>query len=169
MNKERKVRRRWSDNDRHFGPFTYARERTYRPLSVVVASGEDENPGCNLRLRAFGHTLIIELPAIIKPYRRKVAAHWDPQTIERLGRDWYYDEHPREYGFTLNEGYLSVSLGRQTHDSSTEQHWGYFLPWTQWRHVRRSFYGIDGAHVATLPDTGKSYVATLVGSKGSGR
>src|SRR3546814_11660054 len=43
-------------------------------------------------------------------------------------------------------------------DSSTEQRWGCFLPWTQWRHVRRSFYGLHGEHVATLPNTGKSYL-----------
>ena len=43
-------------------------------------------------------------------------------------------------------------------DSSTKQSWSYFLPWTQWRHVRHSFYGLQGEHVATLPDTGESYI-----------
>jgi hypothetical protein len=42
-------------------------------------------------------------------------------------------------------------LGRQTHDSSTTQDWGYFLPWTQWRHVRHSVYGLDGKLFADLP------------------
>src|SRR3546814_14519349 len=75
-----------------------------------------------------------------------------------MGRDWYWDISRREYGFTLSDGHLSVPLGRQTMDSSTEQRWGCFLPWTQWRHVRRSFYGLHGEHVATLPSTGKSYL-----------
>jgi len=34
-----------------------------------------------------------------------------------------------------------------TNDSSTEQQWGCFLPWTQWRHVRHSFYGLQGEHL----------------------
>lgn len=150
---------RWSDNDRYFGPFTYAHERNWRPLAIVLGSGgrEDEDTVCRLRMSAGGHTLIIALPPIIKPWRRKIFPGWGPDVVERLGRDWYWDTYEREYGFSLSDGYLSIHLGRQTHDSSTGQRWGYFLPWTQWRHVRHSFYGLNGEHVATLPDTGKSY------------
>jgi hypothetical protein len=137
--------RRWGDNDRHIGPFTYARDKHYRSTTIILSSGEDEYPGCNLRLSALGRTLIIELPQIIQPYRRKVvAASWDEATVKRLGRNWYYDEHRREYGFSVSEGHLSVRLGRQTHDSSTTQDWGCFLPWTQWRFIRHSLYDIDG-------------------------
>jgi len=157
----RHYHRRWSDHDRYFGPFTYAHEKRghYRPLAIVLGSGDDEYPGCDLRVSGFGHTLILALPAgVLKPWRQKVIAKsWDAETIQRLGRDWYWDTHEREYGFTLSEGHLSVMLGRQTHDSSTEHRWGAFLPWTQWRHVRHSYYGLNGEHVATLPDTGKSY------------
>lgn len=74
-----------------------------------------------------------------------------------MGRDWYWEVTPREFGFSITDGHLSVEFGRVTHDSSTEQRWGCFLPWTQWRHVRHSYYGLKGEHVATLPDTGKSY------------
>ena len=153
-------RRRWGDNDLHFGPLTYAKDgANYRPLAVVLASGCEEYPGASFRVSGFGHTVIVALPQwVLKPYREKVHAKtWDAATIERLGRDWYWSIDRREYGLSLFEGHLSVSLGRQTMDSSTEQRWGCFLPWTQWRHVRHSFYGLDGEHVATLPDTGKSY------------
>ena len=153
---------RWSDNDQYFGPFTYAHDkrRTWRPLAAVLDSGgDDDYPGCSLRLSAFGHTLIVALPPIIKPWRRKVfAKSWDEATIARLGRNWYWDTYKRSYGFTISEGHLNINLGRQTYDSSTEQSWGCFLPWTQWRHVRHSFYGLRGEHIATLPDTGKSYL-----------
>jgi hypothetical protein len=146
---------RWSDNDRYFGPFTYARERgIYRPLAVVLGSGDDdEDARCRLRISGFGHTFITAMPPIVRPWRRKVAANWDKATLERLGRDWYYDTHSREYGFSYSEGFLQVFLGRQTHDSTTTQSWSKFMPWTQWRHVRHSLYGLDGSHFADMPES----------------
>lgn len=154
------LQRRWGDNDHYLGPLTYARDRKhYRPFAVVLASGCDEYPGASLRISGFGHTFILALPQwALKPYRKRRQAHWDEATVERMGRDWYWSIDKREYGFSLSDGFLNVSLGRQTMDSSTDQRWGYFLPWTQWRHVRHSFYGLDGKHVATLPDTGKPYL-----------
>lgn len=158
LREERKVkyvqRRRWSDNDRYFGPFTYAREGgSYRHLGMVLGSGDgDEHPGCSLRLSGFGHTLITALPPVIKPWRRRVeASSWDAATVQRMGRNWYWDKHVREYGFSCAEGFLNIKFGRQTHDSSTEQRWGYFLPWTQWRFVRHSLFGLNGEHVWTDP------------------
>jgi hypothetical protein len=49
-------------------------------------------------------------------------------------------------------GFLQVFLGRQSHDSSTEQRWGCFTPWNNWRHVRHSFYGLDGTHFWTASE-----------------
>ena len=159
MNTWFRNRRRWGDNDRHFGPFTYAYDRRYRPLAIVMSSAEEEYPGCNLRVSAFGHTFIVELPPIIRPYREKEQAeYWDAETIARLGRDWYWNVDQRQFGFSVSEGFLQVFRGRCTMDSSTDRTRGYFLPWTQWRHVRHSFYGLKGEHVATIPDTGKSYL-----------
>lgn len=140
------TRNRWSDNDKHFGPFVYSRDKR-RVFSVVLDSGEpQDSPGCSLRLCAFGHTLILELPALIRPWRR-----W----VDTSGYSWssgsggYWDEQPREYGFSLSEGFLQVFLGAQTGDSSTEQSWCKFLPWTQWRFVRFSLYDLDGQHFWT--------------------
>jgi len=142
---------RWSDNDRYFGPFTYARDRTYRPLAVVLGSGnDDEYPGCRLRISAFGHTVIAPLPPVIRPWRT-----W----IDTSNREWskgpgsgFWDVHWREYGFSCAEGFLQVFLGRQTHDSTTTQSWNKHLPWTQWRFVRHSLYGLTGEHVWTESD-----------------
>lgn len=140
---EVKQKRRWSDRDQHFGPFTYSRdEKHHRPLSVVLDSGEKEHPGCHLRVRGFGHTVIVELPTILKPWRR-----W----VDCSGYQWadgpnagYWSEHSREYGFSLSEGFLQVFLGAQTHDSETTQSWSKFLPWTQWHFHRHSYHGLDG-------------------------
>lgn len=146
---------RWSDEDRYFGPFTYAQARdSYRPLALVLGSGDDDDyPHCRLRLSGFGHTLILALPPVIRPWREKVQTkYWDASTIERLGRDWYWETHKREYGFSYAEGFLQVFLGRQTHDSSTTRSWCKHLPWTQWRFVRHSLFGRDGEHVWTETD-----------------
>lgn len=142
--------RRWGDNDRHFGPITYAHDKRYRPIAFILSSAEEDYPGCNMRMSAFGHTFIVELPAIIKPYREKVEAKsWDAATIERLGRDWYWNVDRRQYGFSVADGFLQVFLGRQTHDSSTTQQWSKFLPWKQWRFIRHSMYGLNGDHFWT--------------------
>lgn len=142
---------RWSDNDHYFGPFTYARERGgYRTFACLIGSGEEEYPGCRLRISAFGHTVIVALPAIVRPWRRKVVSeYWDEATVARMGRNWYWEIHPREYGITYREGFLNVSLGRQTNDSKTEQRWSKFLPWANWRHVRHSLYDLQGNHFWT--------------------
>ena len=152
------LRRRWGDNDHYFGPFTFAFRERWRHFAVVLASGGDEYPGCYLRISAFGNTMIAGLPRILKPHVSWVDLsnqEWAKPGPD--GRKVYTQTDSREYGFILSDGHLSVKLGRQTHDSSTTQDWGCFLPWTQWRHVRRSFYGLSGEHVATLPDSGKSY------------
>lgn len=145
---------RWGDNDRRLGPFIYARDTGWRPLAFVLTSGDEEEEhhvGCKLRMSLFSHTVIVALPPIIKPWREKVYPDWDAATVARLGRNWYWNTAPREYGFSYGDGFLQVFLGRQTHDSSTTQSWAKHLPWTQWRHVRWSLYGIDGEHYWTEP------------------
>lgn len=151
-------RRRWGDNDKHVGPFTFSLKEQWRHFAILLASGEDEYPGCSLRVSAFGNTMIVALPQIIKPHVSWVDlsyAEWAKAGPD--GRKGYTQVDQREYGISLSDGHLSVSLGRKTHDSSTEQRWGWFLPWRQWRHVRHSFYGLDGKIVATIKSTGRRY------------
>ncbi len=145
-------RRRWGDNDRHLGPFTFAYRETWRPFTLMLDSGDPERDadGCHIRFQAFGCTAICELPSIIKPWR---------QWVDLRGKDWaqndgYWDAHPREYGFCLSDGHLSVHLGRQTNDSSTEQSWGCFLPWTEWRQVAHRLYNADGSLAGEVASKG---------------
>lgn len=147
--------RRWGDNDRFLGPFTYAHDGSYPHIAIILkahCADDGGEHGVSLRLSFFSRTLIISMPPFIMPWREKVTpTSWDAATIARLGRDWYWNEEPKEYGFSYSEGYLGVSYGRQSHDSSTEKRWGYFLPWTQWRHVRHSVYDLQGALFADIP------------------
>lgn len=120
---------------------------------VLRSRGEEGGDGgvCSLRLSLWKATLILALPGIVQPWREKVRPNWDAETIKRLGRDWYWRVDPRQYGFSLSDGHLSIYYGRVTHDSRTDQNWGCFLPWTQWRHVRHSLYDLYGAHFWTEP------------------
>lgn len=129
--------RRWGDHDRYFGPFTFAKNQPgYRSFTFELASGCDDYPGANLRLSLWRWTMIVALP----------------QWVLRPAGD---DE--RRLGWTLSEGHLSLHYGRQTNDSSSEKQWGWFLPWTQWRYIRRSFYDENDEHVATILNKGPSY------------
>lgn len=147
--------RRWSDNDYNFGPFTYARDSLgYRPLYLGLSSSGEEDRQCRVRVSGLGHTFIVVLPNIIGPSRTWVDTSQYEWASERGG---YWQVDRREYAVSCHDGLLRLCFGRQSNDSSTTKDWAWFLPWTQWRHVRHSFYGVKGEHVATLPDAGKSY------------
>jgi len=153
-------KRRYSGDDKHFGPFTWSRHNNegWRPFGLMLDSGGDHessgNKGCNLKLQACGSTLIIELPRLLPDFRiRHSNVAWDAATIERLGRNWYDEVFPREYGFTVSDGAMHVHYGPQTHDSTTTKSKCYFLPWCNWRFVRHSWYGPTGQHIETLWET----------------
>lgn len=152
---------RWSDGDRHLGPFTYGIS-DYRLWAVVLTSsgeGDSNDRPCQLRINLGMLYLIVVLPNIVRPHKVKVYPGWDAATIARLGRDWYWDVDPRSYGFSLsgcgdigNSTFLQVHYGRHGDscmDSSIRQCWNCFLPWTQWRFIRHSLYDLDGGHFYT--------------------
>lgn len=135
-----------ADGERRFGPITYGRA-SWSPLRLVLSSGDTENDveQNTLTAYAFGWVARINLPTLIKHFSvRHKATYWDAETIKRLGRDWYSESFPREYGFSYSDGFLQIFLGAQTHDSDTTKSWSKFLPWTQWRFLRHSFYDDKG-------------------------
>lgn len=148
---------RWGDHDRYFGPFTWSWSAAYPHWSVTLGSrcdgdGDSWNGGSALHVHFGRATFIASLPGIIRPWRRKRYPGWDAETVNRLGRDWYWEIDHRKYGFSYSDGFLSIYYGRTggaCADSSIEQRWGYFLPWTQWRHVRHSLYDLSGKHFRT--------------------
>lgn len=148
---------RWAgEADRYFGPFTYARDsRDYRPFAIMLGSGDgDDYPGCRLRLSGFGHTLILALPEVIKPWRRWHEITTEPtrsQMIESGRQAGYWDQHETEYGFTAVGGALHWHYGPQTHDSETTKSKCWFFPWRAFRLARHSFYSLDGALFGNLP------------------
>lgn len=149
-------RRRWGDHDRHLGPFTFSFRERWKHTAVVLSSGDDEYPGASLRVSAFGNTMIVAVPRwLIKPHvswHDLSRADWATPGAD--GRKGYTEVDAREYGFTLSDGHLSVKFGRQTHDSSTTQDWGCFLPWTQWRHIKRRYFDTEGRVYYDIVDGG---------------
>ena len=140
-------KRRWSGNDSHFGPLTWCFGDYWR-LGIVVDSGGDDEQctGCHARFYLGRFTLITELPNFIPHYRIKHnAATWDAATVERLGRNWYYEVFPREYGFSFDrEGSLHMYFGAQTHDSRSTKGRTFFLPWANWRFIEKRWFGLNG-------------------------
>jgi hypothetical protein len=151
-----KNRRRYGDNDKHFGPFTFCRHDKHWTIKGIElnSGGQDDDEddgrnGCHLLLHTAWWTLILELPRIVRPKRKWVdCSKWNG------AGSGYWAENGRVYGFTVSDGYLSVKYGVQTNDSSTDQSWGWLLPWTQWRFVRHSLYGLLGEHVWTELEKG---------------
>lgn len=143
---------RLTDDEKRIGPLRWGTSASWRPWRLTLEShgGDEGHPWNALTIYLFGRVAQLYLPRIIQPQRRKVlAVYWDASTIERMGRDWYWDEEPRHYGFCLSDGHLSIYYGIQPGDSSRDQDWGCFLPWTQWRFVRFSLYQPDGTHFYT--------------------
>lgn len=167
----RTSRRRWSDNDHYWGPFTFAKSK-YKSFAIVASSGEEEYPGCSLRLSIGGYTMIVALPDIIPSYRERVKySYVSPEQLERMGQDWYWKIDKREYGFSLSSGgdsgfdFMQVFYGRQPHDgdSCVQQSWSCFLPWKQKRHVRHSYYDLEGKHFFDEPE--RSFDRALLSSR----
>lgn len=140
--------RRISDNDPHWGPFTLAKCGSYRSFGLHLDSGAGEYPGCNFNVLVGRWWFRVDLPPIIKPWRQWV----DMTKYAWASGPGYWDEHPNKYGFGLSpKGFIQVWHGAQTNDSTTDKVWCTHLPWTQWRHVRYSFYGLQGEHFWTEP------------------
>lgn len=147
---------RWGDNDRYFGPITYAKDGGDVLFGAQIDSGNEDYPGCAAMLRLLGHTVILSLPQIVQPNRVKhVATSWNAKDIERMGRNWYWIVESRRFGFYVTrEGYVNVAHGRMTHDSGTDKSRGHFLGFAQWRFVRHSLYDTGGKHWWTHPERG---------------
>lgn len=147
---------RLTDNDRKFGPITYGPTGGWRPVRFVWSSGgggdDDRAPRNDITVYAGGWCARVYLPNILQPWRQWVpTGHYAWAKSPDAG---YWDVHSREYGFCLNDGFLTLFLGAQTHDSTTTQSKSWFLPWTQWDHVRHSIYQPDGSHFADIPGRG---------------
>lgn len=119
---------RLTDDDRTFGPLRWGRAGwNHWAISLDIGEGHDEYP-----YRA-------KVPVAITVY----AFQWCFRLtlpIKTKNREQSYENGPLEFGFSYNNGHFMIRYGQQTHASNTDKSWGKFLPWTQWRWVRTSYY-----------------------------
>ncbi len=122
-----------TSNDKKWGPFTFGPWKGN--FSVQLSSGDDEDPGNEFRVIAFGWAIKCSLPQIIKPAGK-------------------YGEYDKRYGFTLSDmgagyNFFQIFYGADSYDSRDRKHWACYLPWKMWNFKRHSLYDGDGNHVIT--------------------
>lgn len=98
---------------------------------LTLNSEDEEEEGCWIKLQMFNRSYGLRLP------------NWILRSHQEL-TDFDIETNPREYGVTYHKGYLAIYYGVQTLSSDTTKRWSCFLPWTQWRLVKRHLLKIDG-------------------------
>lgn len=125
---------RLNDNEKVWGPFCFATTSGWKPIRFVFSTGDDERRHNTITLYLGRFIFQVQAKQRIKPWCKKtIATSWDEATIKRLGRNYYEEFFPKEYGFSYHNGFLQIFYGRQTWDSDTTDSWCTHLPWTQRR------------------------------------
>lgn len=123
----------------------------YRGYGIDISSWDDDTQLCYLNVRWNTWHKVIPLPRwLLQPHKEKVYANWDEATVQRLGRNWYWDIERCVYGFSIYETLFSIYYGRRSNSSITDCHKGWFIPWLEYRFHRLSFYTPDHVHVRTF-------------------
>lgn len=119
--------------------------------SIDLNSGYEEHRP-HLSIAFMWLYLLIYLPKwAIQPRRRKVQAkYWDAATVERMGRDWYYDETRRQFGVQMSWDSIRFHYGVQPDCWPGDKTWAWYFPWAKMRHTREAFYGLDGRVVSEI-------------------
>lgn len=137
---------RLGDNDKHYGPFIFSkREKTKKKPSFYIhlslcsqtkEQGVEEKPlkevcaNYIMLFTSFYGSAAVKLPwLIVKPKLRKVYPEsWNEDTVERLGRNWYYDVSDIQYGVSINAEDIHINVGTSSfseHGKSFIKRW----PW----------------------------------------
>lgn len=155
-------KRRWSDINYHWGPFTYS-PSDYPSLTLkFTTSGDSDDTGSYIRFQVYKWVFLMEAPNFIEPHKRWVdTSHYEWANGENSG---YWDIKSKEYGFSFFADSMHWSWCRAAMDSwpsefpgSKSGVWSY--PFSEWDLVRKSWYRPDGSHFATLWEDPKFHCA----------
>jgi len=148
---------RLTDNAKQLWFIEYGKTK-WNPWRIMFSTGDDEYTRNSITVYLFGHIARVSWPQLFKPYSEKVMAHsWDAETVKKLGRNFYYDVHEKEYGFSIDDSALHIHYGAQTHSSCTTKSKVYFLPWCNMRFHRHSLYDAQCKHFETSYGTSVDY------------
>ncbi len=136
------LRRRYGDQNHHFGPFTYAKsDWPAKSIGLNLCSGDREYPSAYVAIDACRHHFLVWLPAwLLRPY---CEAH-------KSSHGSYEEYHQRKFGLSYSDNYVHVYYGAQTWASNTSRSWCKELPWLAQRFVRFSLYDLEGEPFATF-------------------
>lgn len=129
--------------------YHFSKDSRFRLL--LSSGGDDTREGAKLYLALLGHNVTIPLPQwVLRPHRRWVDTSKYTWSTNPAGGYWSIEE--RAYGAFLFENHFNLLYGLRTDDSTTEQRWSCFLPWSEWRHVRYETFGLDGQVVEAVEE-----------------
>lgn len=129
---------RLADNDKRFGPLTISTSNQkwnafYLYFEAFYDEDYDQKVYNTLSIHFFTWFVIrLVLPVLIKPIQYKVyPKNWSKETIERLGRDYYWEYRSKRYGFLFNNTHANFVFGKTRNDTGMlverSKHWDY--PW----------------------------------------
>lgn len=141
---------RLTSNSKRYGPFEVGTTQ-YPVLQWEYSTGYDgDYPNIKrntISLTIYKFCARISLPQIFKPLETKViASTWSKETIERLGRNYYFEYTNRIYGFRFSKEYcqifygLNEEMGTDIPDGYKEKRIGFHLPWTQYDFLYQKVY-----------------------------
>lgn len=135
-----------TDSFKKWKLFEFSRETIYS-IDMRYNTGCEYHPFNNITISLFGYRLLVRFFNVIPPWRKKIiATSWSKEDKERMGRDYYWEVHERQFGFYLYGDSFNVLYGRnKAFGSSGEcKRKHFWLPFKQWRHIRFSIYDLQG-------------------------
>jgi hypothetical protein len=132
-----------------------------RYFTLVLSSGGEDSSTATLHTQMFGHWADLRLPKwVCPPMRVKVYPKWDMETVNRLGRNWYWKETQREFGVTLADEWVFIRYGVQSNDSDEiSRSISISLGWKLWDYVGIDYFDTDNK---TILKNYPSYKFTLL-------
>jgi hypothetical protein len=114
------------------------RERWY---SIGIQSRDDDENKAHITLVGFGYYFSFIIPDWIIPPIKVEHSHFNPNTQQV---SCFTTDEVREYALSLFEDCFTIRYGLQSGDSDTQKSKTWTVSWLVWRHVRQSFYNLDG-------------------------
>lgn len=129
-----------------------SRTSVERWYSIGIQSKDDDSNKACIILVGFGYFFRLVIPNWVIPPVRVEHSYFNQNTQQV---HCYTMDETREYALSLFEDCFTIRYGLQSGDSDTEKSKTWTVSWLVWRHVRHSFYNLDGTLFAHLENNPK--------------